>query len=557
MSQNSIVIPTTPPLPGTDLVNDINAALDTLNTSWFGSSAPGTPEQGQRWWDSSVSNTMNDKAYDGASWVSRGTIDTVAHQYNGAMASLALSGSRSAAAWAHAGPGLNVVAATYTDTSSSGAVSGVTAIHSINVPTLAASSVSTYANAATLYIDGPPTAGTNATLTKSWALYINSGIVASLGAMGIGTTSSIGTSSTLRVNIAQAQLGATYTQILADGAHTLSGTNTSVYRGVSSDPSINQNGNNQTTSLTSGGGVQAYYANPVASGATGTVTSITGFVADVRNTGAGVLTNGVGFLAVDVTNSGGGTLSNAYGFYTSDITSASTLNVGFRGGLTAGSGKWNLYLDGSAPSSIVGGIVCSSVAGSAAVTTNGQAALIQTLGTTSSSATISATRYGTGATNNSELDLCRVNSASIGAVTAVTTGMDLGAVVGCGSDGTSAGVASVRIRMQVDNASGATVGTGVIPGLYTVYTANNAGALTEAMRVDYLQNILLGYNGTTGVKATSATSGFPQMPSCAGAATGTPTVSYTGMCQFIYDTTNNHFYVYNRVAGAWKSVLLS
>ena len=53
--------------------------------------------------------------------------------------------------------------------------------------------------------------------------------------------------------------------------------------------------------------------------------------------------------------------------------------------------------------------------------------------------------------------------------------------------------------------------------------------------------------------ATNATSGFPYMPSCAGAPSGTPT-SITNVVPFIYDRTNNKLYVYN---GAWKGVTLA
>lgn len=53
--------------------------------------------------------------------------------------------------------------------------------------------------------------------------------------------------------------------------------------------------------------------------------------------------------------------------------------------------------------------------------------------------------------------------------------------------------------------------------------------------------------------ATNMTKGFIHIPSAAGAPTGAPT-NPTGNVPMYYDTTNNHFYVYN---GAWKKVALT
>ena len=53
--------------------------------------------------------------------------------------------------------------------------------------------------------------------------------------------------------------------------------------------------------------------------------------------------------------------------------------------------------------------------------------------------------------------------------------------------------------------------------------------------------------------ATTATEGFPYMPSVAGAPTGVP-AAQTGYSPFLYDTANNKLWVYN---GGWKGVVLA
>lgn len=63
-------------------------------------------------------------------------------------------------------------------------------------------------------------------------------------------------------------------------------------------------------------------------------------------------------------------------------------------------------------------------------------------------------------------------------------------------------------------------------------------------------------NAYTVAGSTGMTDGFFYIPSAAGAPVGVPT-TISGTVPMYYDTTNNRFYVYNSVAGAWKNVLLS
>lgn len=53
----------------------------------------------------------------------------------------------------------------------------------------------------------------------------------------------------------------------------------------------------------------------------------------------------------------------------------------------------------------------------------------------------------------------------------------------------------------------------------------------------------------TGSLATTATNGFPYIPTCAGTPTGAPT-AISGFAPMVVDSTNNKLYVY--IGGAWR-----
>lgn len=89
---------------------------------------------------------------------------------------LHLLGNMSAAAWGVTGLAFRSAAATYTDTSSTGTVASVV-LNSFGIPTLVASSATTFTDAATVYIAGVPVASTNVTITNPYALYVAAGNV--------------------------------------------------------------------------------------------------------------------------------------------------------------------------------------------------------------------------------------------------------------------------------------------------------------------------------------------------------------------------------------------
>lgn len=97
----------------------------------------------------------------------------------------------SASAFGTTGVGFVSGAATWTDTVTSGTVA-MAAVHSLGIPTLAASSASTYTSSATLYIAGATVAGTNVTATNKYSLYIAGGNVG-FGALNVVLDTTTGT----------------------------------------------------------------------------------------------------------------------------------------------------------------------------------------------------------------------------------------------------------------------------------------------------------------------------------------------------------------------------
>ena len=80
----------------------------------------------------------------------------------------------------------------------------------------------------------------------------------------------------------------------------------------------------------------------------------------------------------------------------------------------------------------------------------------------------------------------------------------------------------------------------------------NVGGQT-GIRMDEIGTEIDVIIGVANVLATTATSGFLNIPTSAGTPTGVP-VAYTGKVAMEYDTTNDILYVYN---GSWKGVELT
>ena len=172
------------------------------------------------------------------------------------------------------------------------------------------------------------------------------------GSLGVGTTSSL---STIKLRAQRSVSDSAITSYVGyfDGTHTLTANNSFRHSGITSAPAVNQGAFNATSSIVNGGSLVGLVGAPTVGGTSGTVTCASGAISDVRNTGAGTLTNAIGFLSYSFGNSGGGTLTNTYGFYAND-SSVGTNNYGFYGNLADGTGKWNLYMAGTAPNYFAG-----------------------------------------------------------------------------------------------------------------------------------------------------------------------------------------------------------
>lgn len=87
------------------------------------------------------------------------------------------SGNKSRPSWNTTGCAFDSAAATFTDTDGTGVISTIRCANTFNKPTFSSSNDVTINNAATVYINDAPVAGTNTTIINRWALRISAGDV--------------------------------------------------------------------------------------------------------------------------------------------------------------------------------------------------------------------------------------------------------------------------------------------------------------------------------------------------------------------------------------------
>jgi hypothetical protein len=235
------------------------------------------------------------------------------------LAKINIGGAQSVASWTTTGVNLAINSSVLTDTTGSGAITTRTA-NSIGVSTFAASNAETITNGTSLYIGGPPNAGTNVSITSPTALYVNSGNV------------SFGGSLTLR----SGQSATSWTT---------TGLNLSVLADKLTDTSSNSGSTIATRVVNSLGQTQLAFST-----GTSTITdAATLYVAAAPrsdNASSSVITNTYGILMPSASVFGNGVITNAYGLTINSPTGATNNYAAtFLGG--------NVGIGTSSPSSIL------------------------------------------------------------------------------------------------------------------------------------------------------------------------------------------------------------
>lgn len=324
--------------------------------------------------------------------------------------------SQSSTAWGTNGVVLQTGASkTYTDTSSSGTVASAV-FSSFAVPTLAASAATTYTVAANVYIAGAPAAGSNVTLTNSYALLSAGDMAIRKGTPVfylINTTSAQDTEVRYTTTNSDWIVGANPANLLSGSFAFYDATTAGAYvfhltGGALSAGSAKVSYTTASTSTTTGalvcsGGLGV--AGAVFGGGNLTLSSVGSRIAvgtsilervgvflaptftttgDVvygfnvsptvpNNTdwrgyyssvafSTGTTTNSVGYYVANPT--GAGSLTNNYGIYIEALTKGATLNYAF---YSAGAGVVRIGDTSSSTSTTTGALICS---GGLAVATN-------------------------------------------------------------------------------------------------------------------------------------------------------------------------------------------
>lgn len=264
------------------------------------------------------------------------------------------SGDRSMSSWTVNGVGFRADSATLTNTSSSGTVAAQVA-HSLATPTFAFSSATIITDASTFYIAAAPTAGTNATLTRPWAQYIAAGRSYFAEGANFGTATQ---TATIRIASSMTGTNAAANSFYGSGAVNVTSAGSYQSAALTGDSTVTGSQNNTNTT-----GVGAVDAIARCSN-TATATAIFCHRATAINSSTGTVTHLYQYRATGATNSGGGTITNIYGLYVDDVSVATNNYAAFLN-LSSGSGKWNVYANGTATNYMNGSLTIGTTAASA------------------------------------------------------------------------------------------------------------------------------------------------------------------------------------------------
>lgn len=199
---NGTIMSLTNPLIGgatltTSTVNGVTLTTGGATTSFLNASGAYSTPAGSG--SGTVTSIIAGTGLTGGTITTTGTIAldvTSVNTWTGAQiistVPFTISGNQSNASWTTNGTQLSIAAATLNDSTSTGTVAHEAA-NAIGIPTITATSATTFTNYSTLYIAGPPVNSTNATITNKWALFVASGNVSMAGTLNVSSTVVTGT----------------------------------------------------------------------------------------------------------------------------------------------------------------------------------------------------------------------------------------------------------------------------------------------------------------------------------------------------------------------------
>lgn len=346
----------------------------------------------------------------------------------------------------------------------------------------------------------------------------------------------------------------------------------------------------------------------------GSTTDIYGLYSGVTSrTAAVTVANRVGLYVANATKGTGSTITNDKGIHVADVTQGNTagggLNIGAQLAVSSGTGKYNVYANGtaqnyfngkvgvgvSAPSytlDVLAGIAASHMFRIGNSDTSGYGSILFTDHSSTAKGTLG---YGNSATSSPYTSSMFIDTAANVSLVLMTEGAEKLTlsgtenwitVVGASSrlrGDFSNGTTSTRTLLQSSTTNGETIvgaipnGTGVNSGfaVYDNSDPDNGGYLylsanttenfldnnkngsgtarnfsirmagTDAITCTQAGSVVAGKQGAA--LGATATDGFLYIPTVAGTPSGVPTTQ-TGSVAICFDTTNNKIYVYD---GGW------
>jgi hypothetical protein len=260
--------------------------------------------------------------YNGTAWTSPGSSSGSTATFTNATisgGSLTFSGNISAPAWTTSGIRHVSVAATLTDTTSTGTVADAYT-NSFGGNTIAASNATTFTNYATVYLNSP-TAGTNVTITNSYSLITAGSVLLGGNLAGTATQNVFNTLSTT-VNA----FGAATTLSIGAATGTASINNATVT--LSNATTVNINGASPTLASTSTGTLTLFNTNLLTVAAFNAATTAT-LVNSATTLGIGNTATAAQTVNMFTASTGASTYNFATGATASATTKA--INIGTTG----------------------------------------------------------------------------------------------------------------------------------------------------------------------------------------------------------------------------------